>query len=137
MAYTYLLHHLPTDTFYYGVRWKKGCDSSEFWVKYFTSSEKLVPLYRTLFGDDSFEFEIRRVFEDRMKAVEWEHKVLRRMKVLEHPEKWLNRTDNRSIFNEVNPRLGCVVPEEQKQRQRLKMLGNTNGKFCKTRPSFK
>ena len=104
--YTYLLHHIPTDTFYYGVRWAKNCHPDEFWVKYFTSSKKLVSLYRTLFGDESFEFEIRKVFDDSKKAVEWEHKVLRRMKVLEQPGKWLNRNNGKAILNEISPTLG-------------------------------
>src|ERR1039458_6227541 len=100
--YTYLLHHKPTDTFYYGVRWKKGCDPSEFWVNYFSSSKKLVPLYRTLFGDESFEFEIR--------------------KVLQKPDKWLNRTDNKSIVYDVHPRgtLGKKYPE-QSEKMKLRV----------------
>jgi hypothetical protein len=100
MAYTYLLHHRPSNTFYYGVRWSKGCKSSEFWHKYFTSS-KQVSLLRTLFGDKSFEFEIRKIFTDNKKAQNWEHKVLRRMKVLKKPDLWLNRTDNKAILNEI------------------------------------
>src|ERR1035437_7045997 len=98
ISYTYLLHHIPTDTYYYGVKYSRNSDPNTFWVKYFTSSKKLIPLYRTLFGDDSFEFEIRRVFDDKMKAREWEHKVLRRMKVLQKPHIWLNRTDNKTIL---------------------------------------
>src|ERR1017187_1744005 len=106
--YTYLLHHKPTDTFYYGVRWAKNCHPDEFWVKYFTSSEKLVPLYRTLFGDDSFEFEIRKVFETTKEALDWEYKVLRRLKVLKKPEKWLNRNVAGAILNEVSPNIGRI-----------------------------
>ena len=101
--YTYLLHHKPTNTFYYGVRWAKDCCPSEFWIKYFTRSKKLVPLLRTLFGDDSFEFEIRRTFNNSKKAIEWEKTVLRRIKVIKKPSVWLNRTDNKAIHYEFHP----------------------------------
>jgi hypothetical protein len=130
MAYTYLLHHIPTDTFYYGVRWAKGYDSSEFWIKYFTSSLTVIPLYRTLFGDESFEFEIRKIFDDKQSAIEWENKVLRRMKVLEHPEKWLNRTNNKAISDEVAFRwTGKTNPKSPELI--LKFCGVRNGMFGK------
>ena len=103
--YTYLLHHVPTNTFYYGVRWAKNCHPDEFWKTYFTSSKKLVPELRKKYGDDSFEFEIRKTFEDKKKAQEWEHKVLRRMKVLKKHNIWLNRTDNKAIIHEATKEL--------------------------------
>lgn len=123
--YTYLLHHIPTRTFYYGVRWANGCDPSEFWIKYFTSS-KHIALLRTLFGDESFEFEIRRVFIDKQKAREWEHRVLRRMKVLDKQEIWVNKTDNKSIYNKHGPNLGKTLPY---------MKGTSYGKKNKGRAS--
>jgi hypothetical protein len=136
VPYTYLLHHKPTNTFYYGVRWAKDCKPEEFWKTYFTRSKKLVPLFRTLYGNDSFEFEIRKIFSSGREAREWEQKVLRRMKVLKKPDLWLNRTDNKAIYNEISPTLGRVVPEEQKERQRQKMMGNTNGKYAKGRVAW-
>jgi hypothetical protein len=98
--YTYLLHHIPTNTYYYGVRWAKGCNPEEFWKTYFTSSKTKVPELREQYGDDSFEYEIRKTFDNKEKAIDWENKVLRRMKVLNKPEKWLNRTNNKSISEE-------------------------------------
>lgn len=105
--YSYLLHHKPTNKFYYGVRYAKGCDPKDFWVKYFTSS-KFVELLRTLFGDDCWEFEIRRTFDSVEAARNWEHIVLRRMKVMENHNIWLNQTDNKSMpifkmFGDQNP----------------------------------
>ena len=102
--YTYLLKHIPTNTFYYGVRFAEGCRPDEFWKTYFTSSRKKIPVLREQYGDDSFEFEIRKTFTDRKKAVDWESKVLRRMGVLESPELWLNRTDNKAILYENHPK---------------------------------
>jgi hypothetical protein len=115
-AYSYLLHHKPTNTFYYGVRWAKDCHPDEFWRTYFTSSKKNVPLLRTLFGDDSFEFEIRRVFKSGKKAADWEHKVLRRMRVLDKPDLWLNRTTNTSWLYDINPFKGKHHSNETRQR---------------------
>ena len=140
IPYTYLLHHKPTDTFYYGVRWAKNCHPDEFWVKYFTRSSKMVPLLRTLFGDDSFEFEIRKVFDNSKKAVEWKYKVLRRMKVLKHPEKWLNRTDNKSIVYDVHPMSGKpnkVLAERNKidnpmNDMKNRMFGKDNAAYGRT-----
>jgi len=99
MPYTYLLHHKPTNTFYYGVRWAKECNVDELWVSYFSSSNRVKRL-REEYGDDSFEFEIRKTFKTTKCAREWEHKVLRRMKVLEMSNIWLNRTDNKAILND-------------------------------------
>ena len=106
-AYTYLIHHKPTNTYYYGVRWKniKQCRTPEqdLWVKYFTRSRRVKELIKD-YGKDSFDFEIRKKFENITKAREWETKVLRRINVLSKPNIWLNRTDNRAILNEVHPR---------------------------------
>lgn len=129
--YTYLLHHKPTNKFYYGVKFSKNSNPEDFWKRYFTSSKYIKQLIRE-FGEDSFEYEIRKTFLDVQKARSWENKVLRRMKVV-NSESWINRTDNRAIYNEVSPTLGRIVPEEQKKRQSEKMIGNKNGSFTKGR----
>lgn len=126
--YTYLLKHIPTNTFYYGVRFAEGCHPEEFWKSYFTSSRKKIPQLREQYGDDSFAFEIRKTFDCRQKAIQWESTVLRRMKVLFKPNIWLNRTDNKAILNETSPTLGRVLTEEQKAKIRNRMIGNENGK---------
>ena len=114
-SYTYLIKHKPTNTFYYGVRWQnvklKRTPEQDFWVKYFTRSNKVKSLIEQ-FGKDSFIFEIRKTFDSPESARQWETKVLRRMKVLEKPDVWLNRTNNISILNEVHPRgtLGKKLP---------------------------
>lgn len=136
--YTYLLHHIPTNTFYYGVRWAKNCIPDEFWVKYFTSSKKLIPLLRTLFGDESFEYEIRRTFKNKESAVKWEEKLLRRMKVLDKQDVWLNRNIAGAILNSSMLNVGRIPYNKgktglyqhtikHKQRMKIVMLNNTNG----------
>jgi Putative endonuclease segE, GIY-YIG domain len=105
--YTYLVRHKPTNTVYYGVRWKNvrlnRTPEQDLWVEYFTRSTRVHKLIEE-YGEESFSVEIRRTFDSVDKAREWESKVLRRMKVLTKPEFWLNRTDNKAILNEIHPR---------------------------------
>jgi hypothetical protein len=90
--YTYILKHKPTDTYYYGIRYqnvkKKIPISEDLWTKYFTSSPKVKELIKE-YGVDSFDFEVRKVFETPEQATAWETKVLTRCKVL-HDDKWIN-----------------------------------------------
>lgn len=131
--YTYLLKHNPTNTFYYGVRWADRCDPEEFWTTYFTSSLSIVPLLRTLFGDDSFEFEIRKTFSSKELAQYWESKVLRRMKVLKNKNVWMNRTTNRSISNDFAHRwTGKKRPEHADAMRKRFSDKSKNPMFGKT-----
>mgnify|MGYP003350767656 CR=1 FL=1 len=74
------------DVWYYGVRFSKSSFPEELWVSYFTSS-KYVKQYRKMYGEPDV-IQIRKTFDDKEKARIWEHKVLRRMKVI-RDEKWL------------------------------------------------
>ena len=75
-----------------GVRYARGCHPSDFWVKYFTSSSKIKTL-RNNIGDPDI-IEIRRTFQTKEEAREWEIKVLKRMKVVKNG-RWLNKTDRK------------------------------------------
>ena len=92
--YTYLIGWSKIKKYYYGVRYKIGCQPDDLWKKYFTSSY-FVKCMRETFGEPDI-IQIRKVFDDIDKARTWEMKVLRRMKVLQK-EEWLNKTDNISI----------------------------------------
>ena len=129
--YTYILRHKPTGQVYYGVRWKLGCVPNEFWKSYFTSSSKLIPLYRTIWGDECWEWEIRRTFDSGKKARDWEEKVLRRMKVIEKSDIWLNRTNNKAILNAVSPRgmLGKKHSKEANKKRSISMMGKNKGRI--------
>lgn len=123
--YTYLIGWKEQQKFYYGVRYAKDCDPSEFLITYFTSSvevEKMISEY----GLPNI-VQIRKTFKDVDKARLWEHKVLRRMKVVNSDE-WLNQTDNKSIapqfgemnhmfgkFGELSHRFGATLSEESKK----------------------
>ena len=95
IPFTYLLKHIPTNKFYYGVRFKKCCHPNDLWTKYFTSSKKVKGLIKR-YGKKSFVFEIRKVFKTTQESIKWENKVLKRMKVI-HRNDFLNLTDNKSI----------------------------------------
>ena len=92
--YTYLIGWPDQDKWYYGVRYAKGCDPTDLWNPYTTSSNHVkqfvqqhgVPSVRT----------IRRTFNSITEARVWEERVLKHMHVVED-SKWLNKTDNKSI----------------------------------------
>lgn len=90
--YTYLLGWSSLNVYYYGVEYgqkTKVANPQNLWTSYFTSS-KQVKQFRELHGEPDL-VEVRKVFDDPKKGVEWENKVLRRMNVLQKPDKWLNR----------------------------------------------
>ncbi len=92
-AYTYHIFHRPTKRHYYGVRTKKGCSTSDLWTTYFTSSKIVADLINE-HGADSFDVEVRKTFVTKEAAREWEHKVLRRLKVRKRTD-WLNRSEGK------------------------------------------
>jgi hypothetical protein len=99
VPYTYMVTFLPTNQKYYGGRFAEGCNPSEFWDTYKTSSKYVKQLVEE-YGKDSFSFEIRKVFNDKISCRIWETKVLKRMKVIDR-EDFLNMTDNISISSEA------------------------------------
>lgn len=89
IPFTYLIGWKCHDTWYYGVRYARGCHPDDLWVKYFTSSPR-VWNFREKHGEPDV-IEVRQIFNDSLQAREWEHKVLRRLKFIDDP-RWLNRS---------------------------------------------
>lgn len=88
--YTYLIKHKPTNTVYYGFRSaNKQEPHNDLWHDYFTSSSKVKQLIEET-GVESFDVQVRRVFETKEAAIIWEATVLRRCKVL-HDDRWINK----------------------------------------------
>lgn len=103
--YTYLIKHRLTGKVYYGYRSANRVDPAEdLWKQYFTSSPKVQQLIEET-GTDSFDVEIRRIFETKTQASNWETKVLRRCKVL-HNDRWLNQNI-----------AGYIVPTEESRKK--------------------
>ena len=136
MAYTYCVTHIPTGSKYYGVRTKPGCDPSDLWTTYFTSS-RLVHEMIARDGLSSFMFEVRREFDDPKDAMIWEDRVLRRLKVL-YRDDWLNRTIGGKLFCAPTKhtdatkakmsaaRVGRTISEATKAKHRTNNTGDTN-----------
>ena len=99
VPYTYLLKHVPTGKFYYGCRFAEGCHPTEFWKSYKTSSKYVKELVEQ-YGENTFEYEIRKTFTDKQSARNWETKVLKKMNVVARSD-FLNMTDNISISSEA------------------------------------
>lgn len=103
--YTYLIRHRPTGKVYYGYRSANRVDpDQDLWKQYFTSSPKVQQLIEET-GVDSFDVEVRQIFETREQASDWEFRVLRRCKVL-HDDRWLNQNV-----------AGYIVPTEASQKK--------------------
>lgn len=120
--YTYLIKHNPTGKVYYGVRIANKVDPVEdLWKIYFTSSVGVKKLIEET-GKDSFEIEVRRIFETKDEAVSWETKVLRRCKVLQD-DRWINANIAGYIFptEEIRKKMSAaqrnrVTSEETKKK---------------------
>jgi hypothetical protein len=123
--FTYLIGWSDHNVWYYGLHWKKNCVPSDLWKTYFTSS-KYVKKFRKQYGEPD-HVEIRKIFNSVNQAIEWESDILRKLKVTQKPNKWLNRSDNKSIFNETNPMLGKKHDDSTKQKisQARKALQNS------------
>jgi hypothetical protein len=103
--YTYLIKHRPSGKVYYGFRCANQVEPHEdLWKQYFTSSPGVQQLIKTT-GVDSFDVEVRRVFETKEQAVDWETRVLTRCKVL-HDDRWLNQNV-----------AGYIVPTEESRKK--------------------
>lgn len=103
--YTYLIKHKPTNRVYYGMRAaNKVAPEQDLWHHYFTSSPKVQQLIEET-GQDSFDIEIRKVFETKEQAVAWETRVLRRCRVLED-DRWINQNV-----------AGYIVPTEESRKK--------------------
>ena len=115
IPYTYLIGWSKYNIWYYGVRYAKGCQPSDLWTSYFTSS-KLVKKTRAEYGEPDI-IQIRKTFTNENNARIWETKVLRRLKVVLR-EDFINQTDNIAISIE-----SASVP---KPGTSAAMIGNNN-----------
>lgn len=94
-AFTYLIGWSSHNKFYFGVRFAKGCSTSDIWTTYFTSS-KHVKRFALLNGPPDI-IQIREVFENVNEARNYETKILRRLLTSSNKSIWLNKTYNPSI----------------------------------------
>lgn len=134
--YTYLIRHRPSGKVYYGYRSANRVDPvDDLWKHYFTSSPGVQKLIEET-GADSFDTEIRRVFETKEQASNWETRVLHRCKVL-HDDRWLNQNVAGYIVptEESNKKISDYHKDkpkskEHKEKIRLSNLGKNKGKVA-------
>ena len=134
-AYTYLVKHRPSCKVYYGVRIKNDIDPTEdLFVKYFTSSKTIKELIAQD-GIQSFEWQVRREFDDELAAVTWEAKVLQRCRVLEHQDLWLNKNAaGRKLLTKFGAKVisathkGKPKSEEHREKIRQALIGKNIGR---------
>jgi len=141
--YTYLIKHKPSGKVYYGVRTaNKLTPQEDLWNRYFTSSPKIQLLIEET-GVDSFEFEVRKIFETKEQAVQWETRVLRRCNVL-HNDKWINQNVAGYIIptEESNKKIsefhrGKSKTEEHKRKLSLSQKGKSKINSKNHTPEYK
>jgi ribosomal protein L37AE/L43A len=125
--YTYLIKHRLTGQVYYGVRSANKVDPYEdLWQRYYTSSPKVQTLIEET-GKDSFDVEVRKIFETKEQAVAWEAKVLRRCKVL-HDDRWINQNVAGYIIptEESNKKISDYHKGKPKSEEHKKKIRNGN-----------
>ena len=109
-SFTYLIGWSALDKWYYGARYSKKCAPEDLWTTYFTSSERVAAM-RAEHGEPDV-VEIRQIFAIPEDALNWEVRVLKRLKVLKN-DKWLNGYDG-SCFNKQK-----LPPGEIQRRNKL------------------
>lgn len=86
--FVYLLKFLPTGQLYIGSKTSKGSSVNNLWSTYFSSSKVIKALIKE-HGKDAFRSEVRKVFETREEALEYEYRLLKRVDAKMNP-KFLN-----------------------------------------------
>ena len=118
--YTYLIGWSDHNKYYYGVRYAKDCHPSDLWSSYFTSS-KYVQEFREEYGEPDI-VQVRKTFDNKDSAYDWEQKVLLKMKVDERPD-FLNKCvswfgpvseETRRKLSEIGK--GRIFSEEHKEK---------------------
>jgi hypothetical protein len=127
--FTYSIYCKPTNQYYYGTRYAVGCQPSDLWQTYFTSS-KVVKSLINLYGKEAFDIKIRKIFKTKHQALLWEEKFLKRVQAAQSP-KWLNKHNGNKTFYCTGHQgnLGRKQSDETKLKRRLANLG-------KKRPPF-
>jgi hypothetical protein len=129
--YTYLIGWSQLNTWYYGVRYAKACDPTDFWTSYFTSS-KYVKNFRVKNGEPDI-LQIRKTFRDKESAQTWETKVLQRMRVI-GDERFLNKAIGKSLQDFENRKKIMIKKYGIENSSQLPDVANKISKSLKGKP---
>lgn len=110
--YTYLIRWPQLNISYYGVRYAQDCNPSDLWNPYKTSSHHVKEFIKE--NGEPTVIQVRKVFANAVLAQEWEHRVLKRMKVVGNGQ-WLNRNDR--MAPPINP-FGNLKMKEPELRKK-------------------
>lgn len=126
--FTYVITHLATGKRYYGARYSRGCQPSDLWTQYFTSSRVIRQLVKVE-GKAAFKAEVRKVFSSIEVCLEWELKVLTRLHVGTNG-RWYNKSAGGKRFysvldREKNPNFGkhWHLPQETRNKIATSLSG--------------
>lgn len=131
-AFVYVVGWKQIGKYYAGVRYRAGCQPSDLWTLYFTSS-KLVADFRIQHGEPDVVRVVKTFGDDALEARLFEQRYLRKVNAL-HSDKWLNRAVGGHFAGRRGPhseetkmkiaakakgrKRKTPVSEEQKQKQR-------------------
>lgn len=91
-SFTYLIGWSALGLYYYGARYSKKCSPADLWTTYFTSSERVASM-RLEHGEPDI-VEVRKTFDTPEGALNWEVRVLKRLKVTKN-DRWAGLSDDR------------------------------------------
>lgn len=91
--YTYLVGWSKHNLWYYGRRTSSKCHPTDLWSTYFTSSKEIKRI-RPIIGEPDV-VQVRRTFASVQECIQWEIKVIRRMKSSKR-DNWLNKSHGQS-----------------------------------------
>ena len=137
--FTYLVYCKATDQYYYGSRYCNGCNPSQLWTTYFTSS-KVIKRLIEVHGVDAFETRVTKTFTCAEDALTWETRFLKKVNAVKS-DKWLNfhvgdgkfRNKGGYTLSEQTKKKMCK-PKSQSHKDKLK--GNTNWQHTDYSPKY-
>lgn len=97
--FTYIIGWSKQNKFYYGAKYAQGCQPSDLWKTYFTSSE-YVKDFREEFGEPDI-IKIHRTFSDADSCVLFEHNYLNKINAKNNPT-FLNKSNGGKKFAILN-----------------------------------
>lgn len=95
--FTYIIKFKPTNQWYYGVRWARGCSPNDLWTTYFTSSKHIKALIAE-HGLNSFHVRVSKIFNTKEEATKHERRFLLRVKAASNGA-FINKRNNMPEFS--------------------------------------
>ena len=95
--FTYIIKFKPTNQWYYGVRWARGCSPNDLWTTYFTSSRHIKALIKE-HGLEAFHARVSKIFKTKEEATNHERRFLFRVKAASNGA-FINKRNNMPEFS--------------------------------------